>query len=333
MSGMHKIENKPTARLDSALSSMAESQVSGPGEQDREMLPSELFDGLARSLGSGMPRRRAFALILKGLVGIALTEFGIRNAWATGTCLCNGTFYDPATQCCTANGAQRKNPIQNTAYCPNKVSHPGYEPKFDGCGSYASAFNPHRVPQRFFAADFYHCCKPHDICYGTCNGEKDGCDNTFGSCLAQSCGAAYPFDPILLGYCLETAGVYYAAVSLGGGPAFEAGQQIACDCCAESTCSQSCAGAVCGSFVDCNPPDDCQCYTTAEGPGVCAHNELCAQIPLCSSSAQCGSGSICAVGTCCGSQGVCLPLCGPHPPGVARSKRSDARKGRTSSGR
>src|SRR5436190_1520164 len=118
---MNRIEHKATGQLDSALSSMPEPQVFDPSEQDREIAPSELFDRLARSLGSGMPRRRAFTLIFKGLVGIALTEFGFRSAWAAVTCLCNGAPYDPSTQCCTSNGVQRKYPIQNTAYCPNRV--------------------------------------------------------------------------------------------------------------------------------------------------------------------------------------------------------------------
>jgi hypothetical protein len=301
------------------------------------MLPSELFDSLARSLGGGMPRRRAFGLILKGLVGIALTEFGIRNAWATGTCLCNGTFYDPATQCCTANGPQRKNPIQTIAYCPNKVPHPGYViPPPNGCGGAGSVFNP-VIPNHFGAANFLQCCNPHDDCYGSCNSAKATCDNNFLTCLTASCDAAYPppgiINSILRSNCHAVANTFYNFVNHAGEPFFEAGQALACDCCSESTCPQSCAGAFCGSFVDCNPPDDCQCYTTAEGSGVCGHNELCAQIPTCSSSAECGAGSVCAVGTCCGSQGVCLPLCGPHPPGLARSKTSNIRKGPTSSGR
>jgi hypothetical protein len=72
----------------------------------------------------------------------------------------------------------------------------------------------------------------------------------------------------------------------------------------------TCTGAYCGSFIDCNVGEDCQCYTIAEGGGVCAVNSYCDEIPTCETSADCGDGFVCAIGSCCGIP-VCLPVCTP----------------------
>lgn len=38
------------------------------------------------------------------------------------------------------------------------------------------------------------CCNGHDICYGTCDPNKDQafCDNHFGSCLHHQCKTKFP---------------------------------------------------------------------------------------------------------------------------------------------
>src|SRR3954447_4359378 len=64
-----------------------------------------VFDALARTLATNIPRRKAFALLAKGTVGVLLAQFGVRSAWAQ-TCLCAGEIYDPISQCCTSSGVQ-----------------------------------------------------------------------------------------------------------------------------------------------------------------------------------------------------------------------------------
>lgn len=276
--------------------------------------PAQIFDNLARSLSSGLPRRQVFALAFKGLVGAALAEFGMPSAWAQSTCLCQGQPYDPATACCTASGVQAKHPLTSVAACPGRVPTPGYIATFNGCGPEGS-WVTHLIPNRFGLADFTQCCNNHDVCYGTCNDVKSTCDNTFGICLATACTIGYASFALLLPTCLEVAAIYYAAVALGGGGAFESAQDGACDCCSTSTCPQSCAGSACGSLPACAPGGDCVCFTSTEGSGACVHGATpCSSVPRCTTTADCPSGYACLTTSCCGSFGVCGPLCNPILP-------------------
>jgi hypothetical protein len=283
-----------------------------------------IFDDIARTLGSGMPRRQAFALAVKGLAGAALAEFGVWSAWAQSTCLCQGQTYNPQTACCTPSGVQAKHPITNLAACPNKVKHPGYVGRSNGCGPEGGAITPF-VPNRFGLANFGPCCDAHDFCYGDCNASKSGCDNTFGVCNATAC-AVYAIFQVLLPSCLTAAAAYFAAVSLGGGDAYEAAQQGGCDCCGTSTCPQSCAGSSCGSLPACAGGADCVCFTSTEGTGACVHGATpCSAVQTCRTTADCPAGTACLTTSCCGSQGVCGPLCNPVGPAGGAAKSTAAR--------
>ena len=244
-------------------------------EQECRATQSELFDNIARILGSVMPRRTAFRLVLSGLAGAALAEIGIKSAWAaTTTCLCQGQTYDPTTACCTATGVQPKHPLASVSACPNKVPHPGYTATFNGCGGEGSVFNP-IIPGHYGAANFTPCCNNHDICYGICNDVKATCDSTFLTCLTASCDAAYSAPGVLNSIqranCHGVANTFYAAVSNAGGGFFETAQDGACDCCSTSTCPQTCAGSACGSLPACAGGADCVCFTSTEGTGACVH--------------------------------------------------------------
>jgi len=95
--------------------------------------------------------------------------------------------------------------------------------------------------------------------------------------------------------------------------------------CVNGVCSvPSCNGKTCGTFVNCSPGGtlDCQCYTTADGTGFCAHNQLCANLADCKTNADCGPGSVCAVHSCC-TRNVCLPASCGNP---ARRLMSLAKK-------
>ncbi len=318
---------KTSPGVDSALSA-AETNValSRPSGETQEAPVSafQVFDDLARILANPMPRRRAFSLVLRALAGAVLAELGVQSAWADSTCLCRGQTYDPQTQCCTPGGVQQKHPLTSTAGCPAKVPHPGYVAIPNGCGPEGGAITPY-VPNRFGLADFRPCCNTHDICYGTCNDVKSLCDNGFGACLANSCLSAYSFSATLLGSCLAVAGTYYAAVSLGGGGAFEAAQDGACDCCSTSTCPQSCAGSSCGSLPACAGGFDCVCFTSTEGTGACVHGATpCSSVAHCSTTADCPPGTACLTTSCCGSFGVCGPLCNPIVPASGSGLKSSA---------
>jgi hypothetical protein len=290
-----------------AVESKGRPPVEGPALQS-----SRIFDNIARTMSGKLPRRKALAFVARGLASAALAELGINSAWAARNCLCLGQSYDPQTQCCMPTGVQPKYPLTSTLACPNKVPHPGYTPATNGCAPSGGQVAPY-VPNQFGQADFRPCCNSRDTCYGTCNSGKSTCDNSFSNCLSNSCVAAYSNQLSVLAYCRAAVTTHLNAVNFGGAAAFEAGQNVACDCCGTATCPQSCTtGADCGASISCG---FClQSYET--GAGVCissSHSVRCFQPWLCQTSAQCPLNHACIRATSCpialGPTGVCLPVC------------------------
>jgi Group XII secretory phospholipase A2 precursor (PLA2G12) len=282
------------------------------------------FAALTKLTASEIPRRTVLRLVAGSLAATALSRFGIRMANAQSTCLCAGQPYNPETECCTSIGVQPKNRITNLAACPGRVPHPGHIPDFDGCGSSKTSPILYPVtPNSWGLADFEPCCNNHDICYDTCNNVKSDCDGTFIGCLSDACLVYLPLveiAPELFASCVAVADVYYLAVAFRGNTAFDASQEGACDCCADTTCAQSCAGSVCGSLPACAPGGDCVCFTSTEGDGACIHGATpCSAVSSCSSTADCPGGTTCVATSCCGSFGVCGPLCNPILPAAVRS--------------
>lgn len=56
-------------------------------------------------------------------------------------------------------------------------------PSSNGCGSLGLKINSEYLP--FGAME--SCCNAHDICYDTCNKDKDMCDLDFKRCLYKQC--------------------------------------------------------------------------------------------------------------------------------------------------
>ncbi|XP_022920600.2 group XIIA secretory phospholipase A2 [Onthophagus taurus] len=71
---------------------------------------------------------------------------------------------------CPVNGVQPR---------PNK----NHVPKADGCGSLGLSIKSEFLP----IADMTKCCDDHDICYDTCNKDKEMCDIEFKKCLYRYC--------------------------------------------------------------------------------------------------------------------------------------------------
>jgi hypothetical protein len=302
---------RATFTLDPAKPSST-TTVENETEELSPTLRDEIFDNIARTLASPMPRRQVLKMAITGIIGAALAGLGIETAWAAQTCLCQGQTYDPATACCTPTGVQQKHPIASLDACINKVAHPGYTCVANGCGGNGGS----HYPSGFGAADFLPCCNTHDCCWGTCNNSRATCDTSFGNCLAQACQTAYGgggvVNTIKLQSCRATANAYESAVSSRFGTTFYvAGQSAACDCCGNEPCF-SCAGSSCGSLPSCAGGGDCLCFTSVEGNGACVHgNTPCAGAQPCSSTAGCPQGYACLNTTCCGSFAVCGPLCNP----------------------
>lgn len=58
-----------------------------------------------------------------------------------------------------------------------------YTPSSDGCGSLGMKINTEYLP----AKEMETCCNEHDICYDTCNSDKELCDLDFKRCLYKYC--------------------------------------------------------------------------------------------------------------------------------------------------
>lgn len=58
-----------------------------------------------------------------------------------------------------------------------------YSPSSDGCGSLGLSISTEYLP----AAEMETCCNNHDICYDSCNSDKELCDLEFKRCLYKYC--------------------------------------------------------------------------------------------------------------------------------------------------
>src|SRR5829696_2133617 len=93
-----------------------------------------VLDRVGRALATGLPRRKAIGILMKGLVAVALWQLGVRTAWAADQCLCQGQAYDPAISCCLPSGVEPKNPIRDLSVCPYRVPRPNFVTGVNGCG-------------------------------------------------------------------------------------------------------------------------------------------------------------------------------------------------------
>lgn len=284
------------------------------GKSDR----NDVFDGITRVLGSSMPRRQALRISFMGVIGVALAEAGLKTAWAAPECLCLGRIYDPLVECCTPSGVQRKKNNPNLAACPNKVVNPEYVCKPNGCGAEGGT----KFPPTIGKADFLTCCGApgtsgagsHDCCWGKCGNDRDNCDLLFLACLDSACQTAYPgsgiIESIKRSACQQAAVAYYGGVSsFIATSAYESAQSGGCDCCAESTCAQTCLGGSCFNAPSCDNDFGCVCFQTVEGTGFCHRGQPCSTTSPCSSSSQCPQGWACVSVTCCGPQSICVQPC------------------------
>lgn len=147
--------------------------------------------------------------------------------------------YDPKTQCCTPRGVQPKFEGFSARYCKEtRTPRPRsekYKPSKNGCGS-----KDFDVPDTWPAegrgrkANFTPACNKHDVCYGTCQKDKDACDKAFCRDLKQACKSTWPnaADSKRRGGCEDRADYYCAGVILAGDAAYWNAQAEACHCCA-----------------------------------------------------------------------------------------------------
>ncbi|XP_044759420.1 group XIIA secretory phospholipase A2 isoform X2 [Coccinella septempunctata] len=69
--------------------------------------------------------------------------------------------------------------------CPNATPKPNrhHQPQANGCGSLGLSIPAEYLP----ISEMTKCCNTHDICYSTCNKQKELCDLEFKRCLYRYC--------------------------------------------------------------------------------------------------------------------------------------------------
>jgi len=114
----------------------------------------------------------------------------------------------------------------------------------NGCGAEGGT----KFPGTFLGlVDFTPCCNEHDKGYGTCGKSKTETDREFLRCMTGKCLILF-FSPVLYGGCQTMALVYYGAVAIKGGEAYEAAQDGYCrwkQCCIRSDSAPSSSNYPC----------------------------------------------------------------------------------------
>lgn len=187
---------------------------------------ADWFDGVARDLARGMPRRNAVRVMAGAAV---FTLFGLRGRAGTGE-HSGGHQPDPG---CPDGIRSFYRPD-----CPNPVPKQNYTPGVNGCGPEGGVFGTgvNAVPNSPLGiANFTSACNGHDVGYGICNRPKKDTDDQFLTDMVQTCVSSYGgggvFGSIAAVACFKAALTYHDAVANLGGAAYQAGQEAACDCC------------------------------------------------------------------------------------------------------
>lgn len=211
-------------------------------------MESEPFDRLTRGLSASTSRRQMFRMLARAAAG------GLA-AWAGGSALAPNSAR--AANCQAVGGDGECPP--NT----NKRGKAGNQPTVNGCGAEGSDFRP---PQGFGEADYTPACNNHDVCYEMCDISKGSCDFDFLLDMRQSCRATYSWNLLYRAWCSDLALIFTAAVGLGGGDAWRAAQQKACECCSTvyCSCNQSCYDDVNVCLDECKT--SLGCFTGICGP-------------------------------------------------------------------
>eukprot|EP01088_Endostelium_zonatum_P002224 TRINITY_DN12727_c0_g1_i1.p1 TRINITY_DN12727_c0_g1~~TRINITY_DN12727_c0_g1_i1.p1 ORF type:complete len:156 (+),score=26.64 TRINITY_DN12727_c0_g1_i1:23-469(+) len=126
------------------------------------------------------------------------------------------------------------NSQQNCKFtCPSgktKVPNPDHVPTSNGCGAGGLLVSAGKY-------DFTDCCNEHDICYDTCDRDRNECDKLFGKCLAKYCkqsltpeGGKGEVSKEEKKACLNSAQLFQQGSSLFGCGTYKASQANACLC-------------------------------------------------------------------------------------------------------
>jgi len=123
---------------------------------------------------------------------------------------------------------------ENCVYkCPGNsgilpVKNKLHNPSYNGCGALGLNIDYRYLP----SADMDDCCNEHDVCYDTCNSDKELCDLDFKRCLFKICDT---YDKPVVGdvvvkSCKAAAKVVVSGAMALGCKSFLDAQEKACYC-------------------------------------------------------------------------------------------------------
>jgi len=162
---------------------------------------------------------------------------------------CGENWYNPATTCCTdGNKSDDMFSDKNTTLdsCPNRVQKNNDQTKLpNGCSVPVmvwpvlvikyGAFTPDNPVSSSPDTSFRPACDRHDICYGTCNNNKNdvgyraGCDEPFGANMFAVCNRQVDLNR--RNRCRELAGEYVGRTMQFGEGNYTKAQRKECKCC------------------------------------------------------------------------------------------------------
>jgi len=117
--------------------------------------------------------------------------------------------------------------------CPRRGQAPvrraGHVQTSNGCGSLDWIFDDSEESLIHVEKSFTGCCDDHDLCYDTCNADKDECDLKFKKCLYRQCRGR-DLDFIDSKKCKLKAKLFFVTVIGVGCQSYLDAQQNSCQC-------------------------------------------------------------------------------------------------------
>jgi len=113
--------------------------------------------------------------------------------------------------------------------CPDGVKpkkNKYHTPTSNGCGPEGLKVQTEHLP----SGEMTSCCNEHDICYGTCNNDKDKCDLEFKRCLYRICDSSKMADELEKKKCQIGAKLLYTGTTTLGCKFYQESQKQACFC-------------------------------------------------------------------------------------------------------
>jgi len=123
--------------------------------------------------------------------------------------------------------------LNNIKEIPKKIARKENKVSVDGCGSMLHDYDFHFDFDKIKLTGFNDCCNKHDVCYGTCNEQKNECDSTFKECLFDRCDELGRKNLAIKSYvaiCKEAAQAMFISVVKLGCPAYGKAQKHECVC-------------------------------------------------------------------------------------------------------